>query len=719
MCLICVGDFLSQMLSVSDVIGEIRTIFSARGDLPADVPKLLPRRNIVVPLRDHPCAGMFTDPEISYTSLGLEVLSPVPKQLKTIRDFRNLLIEELFQAILSLRLRKRALQPNPPFLSGVCESYSEIGNLHSIQLSVQCTELGAKTAMEATLAEVEDIRLRGISHAEISKAIQDMKAQTQSSWVERGQLDSGVLSDELKNLFLKEIAAPGIEWEAGIEPTLLNGIKMDEVQAVVNELHWGNGTIIYLIRPSIGMKYLFRSMLSSLPSPWWNVEHHHLSENDLLTILKSRKANDPKSGTLLCNSDNNEDEEVDSLTPTCFSDLIPNDLVSGDILNRVEHPGIGSIEIELSNGMHVLYKETSFQDDEVVFCGFAYGGLSEYISYKDSSYSLLTTEARMANAIAEELGILGIIPAQVDDLMAGSIVSLASHIAIYGRNFTGEASSQDLELALEMMYRFFTCELLWEEDRLRHAKRYAEETLRNSFKNPFNVFRFEMNRVTTCNHPHWREPTISDIHHLDPNISARIFREAFLDPSDFTVVICGAFSPKNLELLCCRYLANIPSPSIGLRQKVCDKGLLHKITRAEVHPLSQCFPLSGITRQTLKWVFVDGETGISASIILPVVLGGVHHPTHIERLEDHIKLEVVNLVLERRLLEVLRFELGSVYNVNVNESFETAPPIILPEDELKGMTVISFTCRKEDFKQLQEKILSEIKKLATDGPEES
>ncbi len=73
--------------------------------------------------------------------------------------------------------------------------------------------------------------------------------------------------------------------------------------------------------------------------------------------------------------------------------------------------------------------------------------------------------------------------------------------------------------------------------------------------------------------------------------------KAFLDPSDFTVVICGtvefeleiskttlllsrrlnchsfatisfffflgAFNPKNLELLCCRYLANIPSPSIG------------------------------------------------------------------------------------------------------------------------------------------------------------
>ncbi len=94
---------------------------------------------------------------------------------------------------------------------------------------------------------------------------------------------------------------------------------------------------------------------------------------------------------------------------------------------------------------------------------------------------------------------------------------------------------------------------------------------------------------------------------------------------------------------------------------------------------------------------------VTASIIFPVVLGGVHRPTHIERLEDNIMLDIVNSVLERRLLEVslsyytwyfppreqccylyvcgacfgclchssppnfqvLRFELGCVYNVSV------------------------------------------------------
>ncbi len=31
----------------------------------------------------------------------------------------------------------------------------------------------------------------------------------------------------------------------------------------------------------------------------------------------------------------------------------------------------------------------------------------------------------------------------------------------------------------------------------------------------------------------------------------------------------------------------------------------------QVHPLSQCFPLGGITRHTLNWAFVDGDTGVS------------------------------------------------------------------------------------------------------------
>ncbi len=101
---------------------------------------------------------------------------------------------------------------------------------------------------------------------------------------------------------------------------------------MVNELHWGKGTIIHLIQPSGGMKYYLRSILSSLSSfPWWNIVEEYLTESDLLTILESRNANtleNDDTTTLLCNNDNeNEDEMNNTSTSMCFSDLMPKDLV--------------------------------------------------------------------------------------------------------------------------------------------------------------------------------------------------------------------------------------------------------------------------------------------------------------------------------------------------------------------------------------------------------
>lgn len=49
-------------------------------------------------------------------------------------------------------------------------------------------------------------------------------------------------------------------------------------------------------------------------------------------------------------------------------------------------------------------------------------------------------------------------------------------------------------------------------------------------------------------------------------------------------------------------------------------------------------------------------------------------------------------MLERRLLEVLRFELGSVYTVNVSLSFVISNPTQHPKDLGKGECFISTAC---------------------------
>jgi zinc protease len=49
----------------------------------------------------------------------------------------------------------------------------------------------------------------------------------------------------------------------------------------------------------------------------------------------------------------------------------------GSVARRQSHVDLGVTELELSNGMRVVYKHTRFLDDEVQFKAFAYGGLSQ------------------------------------------------------------------------------------------------------------------------------------------------------------------------------------------------------------------------------------------------------------------------------------------------------------------------------------------------------
>lgn len=66
--------------------------------------------------------------------------------------------------------------------------------------------------------------------------------------------------------------------------------------------------------------------------------------------------------------------------------------------------------------------------------------------------------------------------------------------------------------------------------------------------------------------------------------------------------------------------------------------------------------------------------------------------SYVKRLRDSIALGLCLDMLERRLLEVLRFELGSVYTVNVSLSFVISNPTQHPKDLGKGECFISTAC---------------------------
>lgn len=80
---------------------------------------------------------------------------------------------------------------------------------------------------------------------------------------------------------------------------------------------------------------------------------------------------------------------------------------------------------------------------QVVFTGFAYGGLSEL---SEDEY----TSCSMGSTIAGEIGIFGYRLSVLMDMLAGKRAEVGTKVGAYMRSFSGDCSPSDLETALQV-----------------------------------------------------------------------------------------------------------------------------------------------------------------------------------------------------------------------------------------------------------------------------
>ncbi|RAL37126.1 hypothetical protein DM860_004048 [Cuscuta australis] len=111
-------------------------------------------------------------------------------------------------------------------------------------------------------------------------------------------------------------------------------------------------------------------------------------------------------------------------------------------VQQIEHQNIGAFELVSSNGMRVCYKCTDFLDDQVLFSGFSYGGLSEL---PESEYF----SCKMSSTIAGEFGAFGYRPSILTEMLAGKRAQVSTELGTYTRTVYGDCSPSDLKTALQ------------------------------------------------------------------------------------------------------------------------------------------------------------------------------------------------------------------------------------------------------------------------------
>ncbi|KAK7852912.1 zinc protease pqql-like [Quercus suber] len=574
-------------------------------------------------------------------------------QLKTVKDYRDLLAESMFLYALNQRFFKISRRRDPPYFSCSAAADVLVRPLKAYIMTSSCKEKGTVEALQSMLIEVAKVRQHGFSEREISIVRALLMSEIESAYLERDQMQSTSLRDEYLQHFLRNEPVVGIEYEAQLQKTLLPYITASEVSKYSEKLRTSCSCVIKTIEPRASA-----------------------TVDDLKNLVLRINTLEEEM-----NISRWDDEQI----PEEIVSSKPN---SGNIVQQSEYPIVGATELILSNGMRVCYKCTDFLDDQVLFTGFSYGGLSEL---PESEYF----SCSMGPTIAGEIGVFGYRPSVLMDMLAGKRAEVGMNLGAYMRSFYGDCSPSDLETALQLVYQLFTTNVTPGEEDVKIVMQMAEEAVRAQERDPYTAFANRVKELNYGNSYFFKPIKISDLQKVDPLRACEYFNKCFKDPSTFTVVIVGNIVPMIALPLILQYLGGIPRP---------PEPIMH-FNRDDLKGLPFTFP-STIVREVVRSPMVEAQC--SVLLCFPVELKS---GTMVE--EIHF-VGFLSKLLETKLMQVLRFKHGQIYSASVSVFLGGNKPS--RTGNVRGDISINFSCDPAISTKLADLALDEILLLQEEGP---
>ncbi|OMO67363.1 hypothetical protein CCACVL1_20585 [Corchorus capsularis] len=212
MAVIAVGDFSDTQT----VVELIKTHFGEKNLAPD--PPIIPL--FPVPSHEEPRFSCFVESEAAGSAVMISYKMPAD-ELKTVKDYRDMLAESMFLHALNQRFFKISRRKNPPYFS-------------------------CSAAADALVARV---RLHGFSEREISVVRALLMSEIESAYLERDQMQSTSLRDEYIQHFINDEPVIGIEYEAQLQKTILPYLSASEVSKFAEKLQTSCSCVLKTIEP--------------------------------------------------------------------------------------------------------------------------------------------------------------------------------------------------------------------------------------------------------------------------------------------------------------------------------------------------------------------------------------------------------------------------------------------------------------------------------------
>ncbi|HEY6356881.1 MAG TPA: insulinase family protein, partial [Vicinamibacterales bacterium] len=342
----------------------------------------------------------------------------------------------------------------------------------------------------------------------------------------------------------------------------------------------------------------------------------------------------------------------------------------GAVVKTTAHADLGITEWTLANGATVVLKPTTLNQDQILFRATAPGGTS---LAGDADY----IPARVADRVVPAGGLGSFNGVTLAKMLNGKAAAADPFIEDVDEGLDGGSTPQDVETMFQLIYLRFT-EPRADPTAFGVLSSQAKTLLAGQKANPEVVFNQTVQAAVSQDDPRRQPETPGTVDQWNLDKSMAFYKARFADASNFTFVFVGSFTPEVLKPLVEKYIGSLPATHAHETWR--DVGTA---------------PPTGIVSKTV-------EQGIAPKSDVAIVFTGPFQYDDAHRLA----MRAMALVLQSRLLDTIRQELGGTYSITASQSVEKIPR---PEYTVR----IDWTCDPTRTADLVQRVLQEIEFVKT------
>jgi zinc protease len=446
-------------------------------------------------------------------------------------------------------------------------------------------------------------------------------------------------AEYLRN-FLEDETLPSADDEYALHQRFLPQITLEEINKLAKEWYSDRNRLVVVSAPE----------KSGLAIP---------DESKLAEAMKAANTKELKP-------------YVDTVAAAALLDSIP---APGTITRTATKDAIGLTEWELSNGVKVILKPTTFKADEILFRATSPGGTS-LASDKDYIPASTATQVITAGGLGKFSTI------DLRKVLTGKVASAIPFIGELEEGLNGSSSRKDLETMFQLINLRFT-QPRADATAFGIQAAQAKTMLANQTAVPEFAFFEALTTSMYQNHPRRRFPTPATVDEWNLDKSLAFYKDRFADASNFTFVFIGSFDLATIKPLVERYLGSLPT--IHRKETWKDVGVR---------------TAAGVIEKRV-------EKGIEPKSLAAIAFSG---PFKFEQTQ-RVAIRAMSEVLETRLREAIREELGGTYSITARPGYQKNPN---PEYSIG----IQFGCAPDRTDDLIKRVFQEIEQLKANGPTE-